>query len=209
MAQDSNTYLALGDSYTIGESVKSNNSWPQLLADKLNDRGVAIDVTKIIATTGWTTDELINAIEDDSSLVDTKYDLVSLLIGVNNQYRGYGIKQYEEEFELLLRKAIELAGKKAAKVFVLSIPDYGVTLFAKENNKNPELIAGELNEYNQIAKNISAEYGVSFFDITPISLKAYSDATYLAEDKLHPSAKMYEEWVDYIEVGVFRLLKGL
>ncbi len=207
MAQDKLLYLALGDSYTIGEAVDADKTWPKLLSDNLNQRGVEMQLDKIIAKTGWTTDELLVAIEDEESLKNTKFDIVSLLIGVNNQYRGYGIKQYEEEFELLLKKAITLAGNKVNKVFVVSIPDYGVTPFALENNKNSDLIAQELSKYNSIAKNISDEYGVRFFDITPISLKAIWQKDFVAEDKLHPSAKMYAEWVEYIEPGVFQLLE--
>lgn len=207
MAQDSKSYLALGDSYTIGEAVESDETWSKVLSDRLNQRGIAIELNKIIATTGWTTDELLRAINEDESLTNAKFDVVSLLIGVNNQYRGYGIKQYEEEFEKLLKKAIDLAGKKTHKVFVVSIPDYGVTPFAKDHNKNADLIAKELYEYNSIAKNISDEYGVRFFDITPLSLKAIWDEDYVAKDKLHPSAKMYAEWAEYIEPGVYQLLK--
>jgi lysophospholipase L1-like esterase len=208
MSQKKLSYLALGDSYTIGESVDADKTWSELLTQKLNDRGVNIQLDKTIATTGWTTDELLDAIEGDNSLENANFELVSLLIGVNNQYRGYGIKQYEEEFELLLRKAIDLAGRKVNRVFVVSIPDYGVTPFAIENNKNIELTAKELSEYNSIARNISEEYGVKFFDITPISLKAIWDKEYIAKDRLHPSSKMYAEWVEYIGAGVFQLLKN-
>lgn len=206
MAQEKLSYLALGDSYTIGEAVDADESWSKILSEKLTNRGINVKLDKIIATTGWTTDELLKAMNDDDSLQSTKYDLVSLLIGVNNQFRGYGIKQYEVEFELLLKKAIDLAKKKVDRVFVVSIPDYGVTPFAIENNKNADLIAKELYEYNRIAKNISDEYGVKFFDITPISLKAIWDKDYIAKDKLHPSAKMYADWADYIEPGVFQIL---
>ncbi|MGM0581257.1 MAG: SGNH/GDSL hydrolase family protein [Bacteroidota bacterium] len=207
MAQEKLPYLALGDSYTIGEAVDADKTWSSILSKKLNQRGIEVQLDKIIATTGWTTDELLEAINNDDTLENSDYKLVSLLIGVNNQYRGYGIKQYEEEFELLIRKAISLAGNKVNRVFVVSIPDYGVTPFAVENNKNADLIAKELYEYNAIAKNITDEYGVKFFDITPISLKAIWDKDYVAEDKLHPSAKMYAEWATYMEAGVFQLLK--
>lgn len=208
MAQEKLLYLALGDSYTIGEAVDADKTWPKILSDNLNQRGVEVQLDKIIATTGWTTDELLLAIDKNDSLKKTNYDLVSLLIGVNNQYRGYGIKQYKEEFELLLKKAIALAGNKVNKVFVVSIPDYGVTPFAIENNKNSDLIAQELYKYNSIAKNISDEYGVRFFDITPISLKAMWEKDFIAKDKLHPSAKMYAEWAEYIAPGVFQLLNN-
>jgi lysophospholipase L1-like esterase len=208
MAQKEYSYLALGDSYTIGESVEADSTWSAILASKLKARGVELSLEKTIATTGWTTDELLTAINDEDNLKDNPYDLVSLLIGVNNQYRSYGIRQYEKEFEILLQKAIELAGKKVNRVFVVSIPDYGVTPFAAESNKNKEIIRKELYEYNRIARNIADQYGVPFFDITPISLKAIWDTDLIADDKLHPSAKMYAEWAEYIEPGVFQLLKN-
>lgn len=207
MAQEKLLYLALGDSYTIGEAVDADERWSKLLSNNLNQRGIDIELDKVIAKTGWTTDELLMAMDGEESLEEVSYDLVSLLIGVNNQFRGYGLKQYEEEFKLLLKKAIDLAGSKVGNVFVVSIPDYGVTPFAIENNKNAKLIAKELYNYNSIAKNISDEYGVRFFDITPISEKAIWDKDYVAKDKLHPSAKMYAEWAEYIEPGVFQLLK--
>jgi lysophospholipase L1-like esterase len=206
MAQDRISYLALGDSYTIGEAVDHEKTWPSVLSKKLNQKGIEVKLDKVVATTGWTTDELLNAVNNDEDLENANYDLVSLLIGVNNQYRGYGIEQYTEEFELLLKRAIAYAGKNVNKVFVVSIPDYGVTPFVKENDKNAALIAQELYEYNKIAKNISDKYGVRFFDITPISLKAIWDEEMIAKDKLHPSAKMYAEWTDYIVPGVYQLL---
>lgn len=207
MAQDKISYLALGDSYTIGEAVEEDETWSSVLSKNLTEKGIEIQLDKIVAKTGWTTDELIDAVERDKVLDTSQFDLVSLLIGVNNQYRGYGIKQYEDEFEILLKKAIDLAGKKVGNVFVLSIPDYGVTPFAKENNKNADLIDKELFEYNRIAKNITERYGVKFFDITPISLKAMWDKKYVAEDKLHPSALMYDEWASYILPGIYQIVK--
>tara|TARA_R110002012_G_scaffold208942_1_gene379104 strand:- start:116958 stop:117638 length:681 start_codon:yes stop_codon:yes gene_type:complete len=207
MAQDKISYLALGDSYTIGEAVDIDQTWPNVLTSTLKKEGINIELEKIVAKTGWTTDELLIAVNEDEGLDTAKYDLVSLLIGVNNQYRGYGIEQYKEEFELLLQRAISLAGKKVSRVFVVSIPDYGVTTFAKENNKNEALIAKELYEYNSIARNISDRYGVKFFDITPISLSAIWDEDLIAKDKLHPSEKMYVGWSEYIAPGVYQLLK--
>lgn len=208
MAQDKISYLALGDSYTIGEAVASDKSWPSVLSHRLTERGVAVKLDKIIATTGWTTDELADAINEDQE-IKKSYDLVSLLIGVNNQYRGYGIIQYENEFKVLLEKAIELAGKKSKNVFVVSIPDYGVTPFVKSNNKNAALIAKELKDYNERARNIATQYGVCFLDITPISLKAAWDTDYVAKDGLHPSAKMYSEWAEYIEPVIYQMLKKI
>ncbi len=209
MSQNKLSYLALGDSYTIGELVEEGSRWPVILAERLNALGLDVELDQIIATTGWTTDELIKAIADkNDDLKQNQYDLVSLLIGVNNQYRGYSIEQYKKEFEQLLKKSIELAGNRPQKVFVVSIPDYGITPFAAENDKNSKTVASELLEYNTIAREIASKHKVAFFDITPISLKALiKPKYYLATDQLHPSAKMYEEWVDYMEVAIYQQLK--
>lgn len=206
-AQDNIKYLALGDSYTIGESVLESERWPVLLVNQLVAQGLTIKLDKIIATTGWTTDELLAEMNTQSAaLRGTTYGMVSLLIGVNNQYRGYSLAQYEKEFEALLLLAIDLAGKKYKNVFVLSIPDYGVTPFAQNNNKNAALIAKDLASYNQIARRIAEVYAVNFYDITPISLKALWDKAYIAKDLLHPSGKMYKEWVDYFSPAVYQML---
>ncbi len=208
MAQNKISYLALGDSYTIGEEVDESERWPVVLTKQLNNMGKGVSLEKMIATTGWTTDELIKAIEADEELLDSEFQLVSLLIGVNNQYRGYPIKQYKKEFTRLLKKAITLAGNDPTKVFVLSIPDYGITPFAVEKGKEAKVVSDELLNYNNIARDISLKYSVKFYDITPLSLKAMiAPEDYLAKDQLHPSAKMYEEWVDYIFTGVNRQLK--
>ena len=180
-------YLALGDSYTIGEGVAEHDRWPVILAKRL---GIAMPA--IIAKTGWTTDELQQAIKKEPP--DKNYDLVSLLIGVNNQYRGYDLEIYRKEFAQLLRQAISFAGNDPTKVFVVSIPDYGVTPFAAK--KQAQKISEEINIYNSINKEISLKQGVQYFDITSISRKAAQDQTLLAEDELHPSGKMYLMWVE-------------
>jgi lysophospholipase L1-like esterase len=195
-------YLALGDSYTIGESVMEVDRWPYQLASNLQKDQVPILLPKIIAKTGWTTDELKQAIATQNPSSD--YDLVSLLIGVNNQYRGYNIEQYESEFDDLLKKSIELAGDRSEQVFVLSIPDYAVTPFAQ--NSDTSKISSEIDAYNLIAKKIADSYGVRYFDITGISRKAKSDASLIAEDGMHPSGKMYEEWVNLIQDEVKNML---
>lgn len=187
-------YLALGDSYTIGEAVPEKDRWPVQLVKRLREKGVDIADPEIIATTGWTTDELQQAINKANPSDD--YDLVSLLIGVNNQYRGYPIEQYKKEFENLLYDAISFAGDNRNRVFVISIPDYGVTPFAKDKGLNPEKIAKELDEYNQIAKEITESEEVTFFEITKWSRKAAKNSDLVATDGLHPSGEMYENWVD-------------
>ncbi|WP_258097618.1 SGNH/GDSL hydrolase family protein [Marinoscillum pacificum] len=191
---DTLTYLALGDSYTIGESVDVSERWPVQLVMQLKDLEIPMSDPQIIATTGWTTDELLKGIE----AADTKesYDLVSLLIGVNNQYRGYPIEQQKEEFEVLLKKAIQFANMDTARVFVVSIPDWGVTPFAE--GRDQEKIATEIDAYNQVNQTICENYGVKYFDITPISRKAAQDESLVALDGLHPSGKMYTEWVELI-----------
>lgn len=192
-AQDSDkSFLALGDSYTIGESVPEPERWPVQLVEALREEGISMGDPKIIATTGWTTEELGEAIAE--SELRPPYDLVSLLIGVNDQYRGYDIDNYPKNFRYLLEKAIALAGDTPAKVVVLSIPDYSVTPFARE--KNPSKIARELENYNSINKSISDSLGVYYVDITPISRDAESDTTLLAPDGLHPSGKMYRLWAE-------------
>src|SRR5688572_22584734 len=159
------TYLALGDSYTIGESVPAAGRWPSLLAAKLRARGIAIDAPRIIARTGWTTDELDEAI--DEAELSEHYDLVSLLIGVNNQYRGRDLAEYRGQFTDLLDRAIGFAGGDARRVFVLSIPDWGTTPFAEGRDRAK--IARELDAFNAAAREIAGKRGVAFVDITPIS----------------------------------------
>lgn len=188
-------YLALGDSYTIGESVSEAERWPnQLVAKVSGDKKAIFEPVEIIATTGWTTDELKSGIAK-AAPEENAYDFVSLLIGVNNQYRGYPIADFEREFEELLNQAIAYA-KKKENVFIVSIPDYGVTPFAA--SKDPEKIGEEVKAYNDLSKRIAEKYGIAFFDIYPISKKALNDDSYVADDKLHPSGKMYTEWADLI-----------
>jgi len=188
------SYLALGDSYTIGESVPLEQNWPHQLHQKFEELDVILEPLKIIATTGWTTDELLSALVKETP--DKDYDLVSLLIGVNNQYRDYDTAVYRLEFTELLEKAISYAGSQTNQVFVVSIPDYGVTPFGV--NRGSEKIAREIDLYNSMAEQICEEYQVKFIDITPISLKALEDPKMTASDQLHPSALMYSLWTDKI-----------
>ena len=196
VAQQQNplSYLALGDSYTIGEKVAVDKRWPVQLVDSLNQKGIAVQEPEIIAKTGWTTDELIEAI--DKADPARNYDLVSLLIGVNNQYRGYDFASYKKEFTQLLEQAIGFADGQPEQVFVVSIPDYGVTPFGPQ--KDPANIAQELSMYNKTARKISELHNVSFVNITPGSKKAKSDTSLVADDNLHPSGKMYQQWVKQI-----------
>jgi lysophospholipase L1-like esterase len=185
-------FLALGDSYTIGESVAEAERWPNQLAVKLK-----LEQPRIIATTGWRTDNLKDAIR--AANLKPEYDLVSLLIGVNNQYQGKAIEVFEREFEELLQISIKLAKGKKKNVFVVSIPDYGYTPFGKAKQ---EKISDELDQYNAISKRIAARYGVKYFYITEISRKGFDDPELVASDGLHPSGKMYAQWVEVIYAGL-------
>ncbi|MFT4738157.1 MAG: lysophospholipase L1-like esterase [Cyclobacteriaceae bacterium] len=189
------SYLALGDSYTIGESVSPFDRFPAQLVAASIDSGVDVNEASIIATTGWTTDELLSGI-DNAGIEGQVFDIVTLLIGVNNQYRGYAVSQYEEEFKTLLAAAISFAGNDEGKVMVVSIPDYGVTPYGRRGD--PDKIAKELDNYNQIAKSISMEHKVDFFNITEISREAIEDENLTASDLLHPSGKMYKRWVEEV-----------
>ncbi|MEO8149233.1 MAG: SGNH/GDSL hydrolase family protein [Bacteroidia bacterium] len=197
-------YLALGDSYTIGESVPMNENFPHQLVSRLNENGNVVSPPEIIATTGWTTDELIKAIEEKNPSHD--FDLVTLLIGVNNQYRGYDIGIYKKEFEQLLHIAIKCANGNKHHVIVVSIPDYGVTAFAAAMDK--EKIHSELDQYNLISKQICEKEGVDYVDITAGSRKASDDTSLIAGDGLHPSGKMYEQWVEAMLPKVVEIIKN-
>ncbi|MEO0897883.1 MAG: SGNH/GDSL hydrolase family protein [Bacteroidota bacterium] len=198
------SYLALGDSYTIGESVPIVERWPVLLAEALNkDTAFAVGNPKIIARTGWTTDELQSAIAAQNP--DNDYSIVSLLIGVNNQFRGYPFSQYETEFVELLDTAIEKARGRTDKVFVVSIPDYGVTPFGQ--SRDTDKIAKELDEYNAYAKGVCEQRGIPFIDITPISREAKDNADLVASDGLHPSGEMYRRWVEIMTTEIKALIK--
>lgn len=186
-------YLALGDSYTIGESVSEAERWPNQLRDSLNKKGYAIGKPTIIATTGWRTDNLKNAM--NIAQLKPEYDLVSLLIGVNNQYQGKSSDQYAIEFEDLLKTAIHLAKGRKENVFVVSIPDYGFTPFGKPNQ---EAITKAIDLFNEINARITYKYKVQYFNITEISRDGLTDPSLVAGDGLHPSGKMYAQWVELI-----------
>ena len=188
------TFLALGDSYTIGEAVPENECWPMQLVEMLNDAGKPFSKPQIIATTGWTSDELIAAIKIENP--QGPFDLVSLLIGVNDQYRGYSKEVYAKEFQDLLNQAIDFAGKITNHVVVVSIPDWGATPFAKDRNIGE--IAKEIDEYNTINREISLLKGVHYVDITLGSRLSLSDYSLVTTDELHPSGKEYMKWAEKI-----------
>jgi lysophospholipase L1-like esterase len=185
-------FLALGDSYTIGQSVSVNERWPAQLANELSIRGYEVPEVKYIAQTGWRTDNLKNAIELQQPLEG--YNLVSLLIGVNNQYQGGSTSTYYNEFESLLKTALLLTSNNPEHVFVLSIPDYAYTPFGGGSS----VISTQIDEFNSINKIITESYSIKYIDITPISRLGLLQPELVASDGLHPSGIMYEMWVQEI-----------
>jgi lysophospholipase L1-like esterase len=196
-------YLALGDSYTIGESVPETGRFPNQLAGLLEKEGHPTEV-KIIARTGWTTSELWDGIQKES--LQPPYDLVSLLIGVNNQYRGYDSSEYREEFRFLLEKLVEYAGGDANRVFVFSIPDWGVTPFA--TGQNATRISNEIDLFNSINRDETEKMNAHYVDITPISREALNNKLLIAPDGLHPAATMYAQWAQAALADVLKVVNS-
>jgi lysophospholipase L1-like esterase len=185
--------LALGDSYTIGESVAPDQRWPHQFVAALRDKGVKAKDPDYIAVTGWTTSDLLKGISRDLDR-NKKYNLVSILIGVNNQYQGIDISTYEPELRTIIDQALELVEQDTGRVFMISIPDYAFTPFGKRD----KTISKEIDAYNEIKKRIAAEYDLACIDITPISRRGLSEPGLVAEDGLHPSGEQYREWVEEI-----------
>ena len=199
------SYTTLGDSYTIGESVPEAGRWPVQLAAALRAQGIALEDPRIIATTGWTTDELSAAMDAAEPL--GRHDVVSLLVGVNNQYRGWNLGEYRVEFADLLDRAIALAGDRPGRVLVLSIPDWGVTPFGQASGRDTAEIARQLDAFNAAAADECAAREVAFVDITPVSRERGAEPGMVADDGLHPSAAMYTEWTR-LALPVARVLLG-
>jgi lysophospholipase L1-like esterase len=198
------TFLALGDSYTIGESVDSAERWPVQLSRHMRERGIPLSDPLIIAQTGWTTDELEEGIL--TAALSGPYDLVSLLIGVNNQYRGRELEEYRVQIRALLDRAVALAGERPDRVLVLSIPDWGVMPFAQDRDRGD--IAREIDSYNGVTAREARDRGILFVDITEISRRAGGDPTLVAEDGLHPSGAQYGLWVGRVLPLAEELLGG-
>jgi lysophospholipase L1-like esterase len=192
--EQSYTYLALGDSYTIGEQVRGEENFPNQVHRMLMGKGFTFKTPAIVAKTGWTTDELQEGIHREK--IHDQYDFVTLLIGVNNQYRGRKLSDYAREFESLLKQAIQFAGNNVSHVIVLSIPDWAATPFARGRNR--EQITREIDEYNKVNKEIAGRYKVGYIDITPGTRKALEDPSLLAPDSLHPSGKEYTKWAELV-----------
>ena len=187
-------YLALGDSYTAGTSVSAKENYPSQLATALFNQGHIPVNTKIIAHNGWTTANLLQAI--DKTPTSPPYQLVSLLIGVNNQYQRLPFFFFFTEFPKLLEYALKMAGGKANGVVVLSIPDYAYTPFGQ--GSNPQTISSELDNYNKFARSTADKMGITFIDITEITRGGIDDPQLVANDNLHPSGKAYKLFVEHI-----------
>lgn len=185
-------YLALGDSYTIGESVPSAENFPHQLVKLLNENKFNFDEPEIIAKTGWRTDQLIQKV-NETKLKHEQYDLVTLLIGVNDEFQGRSVNDYKPQFIKMLDQAIQLAGNDSSKVWVFSIPDYGFTPFGTAQKAR---ISARLDEYNALNKQLATEKGVHYVEITTISRKGLETPALVATDGLHPSADMYKLWVE-------------
>lgn len=186
------TLLCLGDSYTIGEAVLESERFPMQAVELLTEKKIQFEKPHIIAKTGWTTDELSLAIRE--SKLKRHFDFVTLLIGVNNQYRERDTQNYREEFAELLSTAIGFAGGEPNHVVVVSIPDWGVTPFGNSDKRGEKKIGEEIDRYNAINKEETLKAKVNYLDITPYSRKAKTDSELIANDGLHPSGKMYKDW---------------
>lgn len=192
-------YLALGDSYTIGEGVAEHERWPEQLAAELRAQGLPVEAPRIIATSGWTTEALSAAI-DTAELARSllpRYDLVSLGIGVNDQYRGRALGDYALAFRMLLERAIAFGGGQSRHVFVPSIPDWGTTPFARASGRDRADIAERIDAFNAAAAAVCAQRGVAFIDVTTLGRRA-DNLALLVDDGLHPSAALYRQWVSHL-----------
>lgn len=199
------SYLAIGDSYTIAEAVSLQGGFPYQLTTILKDQGLDVGTPHIIAKTGWTTSELQEAIKKEN--LSTRFTVVTLLIGVNNQYRGESREKYRKEFKELLQTAIGFAGGNKARVFVLSIPDWGLTPYGQESGRDIPAVSLDIDAFNAINKEETLSQGVSYTDITPGSRLVVSDKELVASDGLHPSAKMYQQWAVQLAPALIKALK--
>jgi lysophospholipase L1-like esterase len=195
-------YLALGDSYTIGELVEENERWPMQLVTQLNEENFSIEAPKIIAKTGWRSDELIEAFE--IAKLEKEYSLVTIQIGVNNQFQGKSVQQYTEDLNNIIDLAKKISIRSNENILVISIPDYGLTPFGK-SLKNKK-ISEEIKTFNNEARKLCVEKNITFVNITDISKEVESNYDLVAKDKLHPSPKMYRNWLKAISPAVRQIL---
>jgi lysophospholipase L1-like esterase len=197
------SYLALGDSYTIGQGVAETERFPYRTAQLLTTQGITMLSPTYIATTGWTTGNLLNAIA--TTKPPEGFDVVSLLIGVNNQFQGDDTGIYRQEFTRCLQEAIRLAGGKTARVFVLSIPDYGCTPYGRRFDS--ARVSAGVNRFNAINQQVVTQYGIEYINITPGSREAAIDPGLVAADGLHPSGREYDKWAALLAPAMAKVLK--
>jgi hypothetical protein len=190
MRQQVSSWLALGDSYTIGEGVPLHDSYPNQTIQLLRKNDYSFHAAEIVAKTGWTSFELAEHLLHHQ--YNEKYDFVSLLIGVNNQYRGLTVDSYREDLIFLVKKAIQWTGGNPQRVVLLSIPDWGVTPFAADRDKNQ--IASEIDGFNHILLDAAEQFRVSHIDVTSSTRQSGTDLSFLTSDQLHPSGKEYYTW---------------
>lgn len=208
LPQDTLIYLALGDSYTIAEGLAAKDSWAVQLAALVRGRGVYLQDPLIIARTGWRTDQLMNAVrqaQNSMQITPAGYDVLTLLIGVNNQYQGGSEDLFRAQFSSLLRMSITMARGKASRVVVLSIPDYSVTPFAA--SLNTRSVAAAIDRFNAVKREECTKAGVAFVDITPLSREALNRRSFLASDSLHPSREQYAAWANLALPVVLEVLR--
>lgn len=197
------SYLALGDSYTIGQGVEISERFPHQTVVKLRERGISLQIPEYIAVTGWTTSNLLNGIS--ASATSGNFDVVSLLIGVNNQYQRRDTGEYKAQFTQCLREAVRLAGNRISRVFVLSIPDYSITPFAR--GSDTARISREINMFNRINRAVADSAGIEYIDITEGSREGRYDASLIAADGLHPSGREYAKWAAQLAAAMSKVLK--
>jgi lysophospholipase L1-like esterase len=195
-------FLALGNSYTVGTGVPIEDRWPVQLAGRLRQQGLPLPDVRLVAQNGWTTDELLRGIQ--AARLSPTFDLVSLQIGVNNQFRGYDLQTYRQEFRQLLEAAIGLTAGKSTRVLVLSIPDWGVTPFAVGRDRDQ--IALEIDRFNAVNRDETAKVRGQYVDVTPLTREKGDQIAFLAPDDLHPSGKMYAAWVQLLLPSVLDAL---
>ncbi|MCW5908689.1 MAG: SGNH/GDSL hydrolase family protein [Chitinophagales bacterium] len=198
------TMLCLGDSYTIGEAVEEHERFPMQAVQMLQAKNVVFEKPVIIAKTGWTTDELMQAIAEQNPV--GSFDVVTLLIGVNNQYRGRDLENYRNEFHALLQTAVNYTGGNSNHVFVISIPDWGVTPFIAQDAKHRtrEQVAAEIDAFNKVNNEVAKALKVHYMDITAHSRQAFEQRELIAGDGLHPSGEMYKHWASELGAGILK-----
>jgi acyl-CoA thioesterase I len=201
-------YLALGDSYTIGEDVPASGNFPNQLVARLKQKdGINISDPRIIAQTGWRTDQLYKAIAGATEIRDSIFSFVTLCIGVNNQYQNVDYGAYEREFEELYNRALKFTGNKPERIFVLSIPDWAYTRYGQNFTSDPQKITDQINQYNDFNRLFTEKKGSVYIDVTEISRKAFEEPNMLAPDGLHPSEQQYARWVDKMYAQVLGVLQ--